>query len=235
MVQRSPKWYRAIRASLRKRWRTKAWQDKIRKAVSSRAAQRKRDAFWNSPKAKQAKKNRSEAASRAIKANRANPEFIKKLVKAQKKRWRNPKERRKQSLISKRTAERLWESPEYRELMLRSVHRQWEDPKFVDKMIRACACGHATSKPQKSFFRKLCCDGISGIKLEYHIGTYSVDIAHIPSKTAVEIDGEYWHNGKDHSRRDKYLQNEGWRVIHIPLLHNKFSDKQYNKVLKVLK
>jgi very-short-patch-repair endonuclease len=235
MVQRSAKWYRAIRASLKRRWRTKAWQDKMRKAVSSRAAQKKRDAFWNSPEAEQAKKNRSEAAIKTAKRNLSNPKWRKKMSNAQKRSWRNPERKRKQRLVSKRTANRQWKSVKHRKLMLRSVHRQWEDPKFVEKMLRACACGHATSRPQKSFFRKLCCGGVSGVKLEYHIGTYSVDIAHLPTKTAIEIDGEYWHKGKDHSKRDKYLRDEGWKVIHIPLLHNKFSDKQYNKVLGVLK
>jgi very-short-patch-repair endonuclease len=46
---------------------------------------------------------------------------------------------------------------------------------------------------------------------------YRVDFAHLPSKTAIELDGHDYHSSKEQLRRDKKrerdLARHGWRVI----------------------
>jgi very-short-patch-repair endonuclease len=48
-------------------------------------------------------------------------------------------------------------------------------------------------------------------------GRYRLDFAHLPSKTAIELDGFTYHRDADKfqadRRRDRELTNAGWRVI----------------------
>lgn len=57
------------------------------------------------------------------------------------------------------------------------------------------------------------------LHLQYPIGKYRVDFAHLPSKTIIEIDGRRYHTNKrafTHDRvRERYLEKQGWRIIHF--------------------
>jgi DNA mismatch endonuclease (patch repair protein) len=52
---------------------------------------------------------------------------------------------------------------------------------------------------------------------QYQVGQYFLDIAFPKQKTAIECDGDYWHNvpkqiAKD-KRKDAYLKHKGWTVF----------------------
>lgn len=54
---------------------------------------------------------------------------------------------------------------------------------------------------------------------EYRIGQYAIDVAIIPARIAIEVDGKYWHSRptqivKDR-RKDTYLINHGWRIVRL--------------------
>lgn len=153
--------------------------------------------------------------------------------------WRNPEYRNKmlksQRLNGKRIMARNWRSPKWRKLAAigrqkvgkatgakngrKHFNKLWKDPKFIMKMHETRV--HNPSKTSLTLLRRLCRLGIDGLRLEYPIKRYSVDIAHLPSKTVIECDGKYWHKGKErHDRkRDGVLKKLGWHVIRIELNH----------------
>jgi very-short-patch-repair endonuclease len=55
----------------------------------------------------------------------------------------------------------------------------------------------------------LCC--------QFPVGPYRLDFADPPTKVAIETDGQDWHASKEQrthdARRDRYLTEEGWRVL----------------------
>lgn len=67
---------------------------------------------------------------------------------------------------------------------------------------------------QQAEINKLLCGS-----LNYPEGKYRIDVAIVrkSQKIVVEYDCWYWHGGreKEDAKRDKYLINKGWKVIHI--------------------
>lgn len=68
-----------------------------------------------------------------------------------------------------------------------------------------------------------------GLEFEHQakVGKFVVDVFFPKQKIIVEFDGDYWHSlphviEKD-KRKDKFFENEGFRVIHIP--ENLFKEK----------
>lgn len=154
--------------------------------------------------------------------------------------WKNKDYREKMSKVASETRKRNWQDPGYRQDRRRWRRKLWEDPtyreqisksfsegakrKWKDKKKRkglekqlALARGNSItpSKIQVSFFRKLCRAGIKGFRLEYRVGTYSVDIANPKKKLAIEIDGSYWHSKSADRRRDRNLKQFGWKTVRI--------------------
>ena len=93
--------------------------------------------------------------------------------------------------------------------------------------------GALVSKPQ----RKL--NSILHGSLNYPEGKYRIDVAIMRNsqKIAVEYDCCYWHRGNEDydAKRDKYLINKGWKVLHIKsrnLIPNRKQLK--NKINKLL-
>jgi len=56
-----------------------------------------------------------------------------------------------------------------------------------------------------------------GGDLNYRIGNIYVDVALLRHKIAIEYDGWYWHNEKQHKdrRRDEFLKQRGWKILRI--------------------
>lgn len=73
--------------------------------------------------------------------------------------------------------------------------------------------GALVSKPQRKLNDSLC-----GI-LNYPEGRYRIDVAIMRNsqKLAVEYDAHYWHrdNEAHEIKRDKYLINKGWKILHV--------------------
>jgi hypothetical protein len=93
--------------------------------------------------------------------------------------------------------------------------------------------GQPVSKPQRKLNTLLC-----GV-LNYPEDRYRIDVAIMRNsqKIAVEYDAQYWHCGNEEHeiKRDKYLINKGWKVIHIKsgemLPIRKQLKKAINKIL----
>jgi len=71
--------------------------------------------------------------------------------------------------------------------------------------------GFKVSQPQIALQK------ILGGKLNYRCGRYAIDIALNVSEVniAVEYDCWYWHDEQHDTKRDAYLINQGWRILHI--------------------
>jgi very-short-patch-repair endonuclease len=147
--------------------------------------------------------------------------------------------RKNSSRIATKTLKRLWKDPDYRRKMCKAATQNITNlnstRRFRDHMSEVRAKNGRShfkeywsdpknrpgrpSKIQISIFRALCRAGVRGLKLEYKAGTKSIDIAYLPTKTAVEIDGVYYHQGRSDGdrKRDRFLKKLGWRVIHVKL------------------
>ena len=58
--------------------------------------------------------------------------------------------------------------------------------------------------------------GLRGLKLEYPVDRYSLDIASPGTKRAVECDGSYWHKCVN-NQRGRMLKRRGWMVVRVAL------------------
>lgn len=88
---------------------------------------------------------------------------------------------------------------------------------------RACYYQHkAPTSIETSLMDGLATRGIV-FSAQYRIGRYSVDIAIVSHRLAIEADGEYWHRSDKVKERDArktaYLKKQGWEVI-------RFSERQ---------
>ncbi len=52
---------------------------------------------------------------------------------------------------------------------------------------------------------------------QYQVGKYRIDFVHLPTKTAIEVDGEHYHSSPDQIAHDKRrqleLEKQGWSFI----------------------
>lgn len=94
------------------------------------------------------------------------------------------------------------------------------------RLGRACPSGI-----QISVFRFLCRMGVSGIRLEHREGRKTIDIAFLPDRLALEIDGAYWHENRSSKTRDQYLRRRGWGVKHFRVPNNCKKKKLFREVL----
>lgn len=118
-----------------------------------------------------------------------------------------------------------------------SMKKNWKDEKFVKahlKRLRKLAL--FPTKPQLDFRDRLRKDGIKYLRLEYRVGRRLLDIACLPLKLDIEIDGPNFHqNPEKDKKRDVELKALGWKTIRVRLKGNKFSEKDYKKVLLCLR
>jgi len=75
------------------------------------------------------------------------------------------------------------------------------------------------SYPEKLVFDKLTDLGIL-FEHQYRIGKYWTDFLLVHMNTIVEVDGKYWHSSVEQKKhdmeRDKFIQSNGFNIVHIP-------------------
>lgn len=128
-------------------------------------------------------------------------ELVSKVVSEANKRHR----KKKAEEFSKRTRA-LWKNPSYRKRMEKILAKNRKQ------------VGYGPSKIQLKIFEKLISLGVRGLRLEWPVLTYRLDIANPRKKVAVEVDGPYYHkNTKKDRMRDNKLRCLGWRIYRLSL------------------
>lgn len=69
--------------------------------------------------------------------------------------------------------------------------------------------GAPVSKPQRKLHE------MANGELNYRVRRYSIDIALLPDKIAIEYDCAYYHDNDHDMKRDKTLIALGWRVLRV--------------------
>ena len=116
------------------------------------------------------------------------------------------------------------------------MKRRWKEGIFDGTSVNATTFG--PSGAQKILFTKLKEAGLKGLRLEYRLTRYSLDIAHLPTKTDIESDGKpYFHRDASHDRtRDRAIRGLGWKVIRVILRRKKDAEKyDISKLVRLLK
>ena len=170
-------------------------------------------------------KKQREAASRALHKCWKDPEYRKAHSRRLKKQWEDSTYRKKITEAASQRMKKKWkEDPEFRKKMAkassRRMKKKWHtDPDFVKRVInKNLSLGRASpSKVQINTFKALQKLGIKGLKLEFKVDRYHLDIACLKTKQCVEVDGVYWHkNRKTQDRkRDRVLRKLGWQIIRV--------------------
>ncbi len=82
------------------------------------------------------------------------------------------------------------------------------------RILCLCGCRNRVRQPGQKFV-----NGHNGSLILKHcyVGRYPLDIAYLPKKINIEVDGKYWHRNKKHRdrRRDGFLRKLGWVVIRV--------------------
>lgn len=107
-----------------------------------------------------------------------------------------------------------------------------QNPSFLKRLYGSYK--NRASKTQISIFKSLCARGVRGLRLEYCVPPYFIDIALPERKIAIEIDGMYWHRLPSQKRKDRnrsrILHRQGWRVYRFsseaPFLESVMSIKE---------
>ncbi|MBD3262618.1 MAG: hypothetical protein GF334_13275 [Candidatus Altiarchaeales archaeon] len=99
--------------------------------------------------------------------------------------------------------------------------------KISASVARARKCLKKTGKLHLGYKKKMKDVGLRGFVSEFLYGYYSIDEADPFAKVAIEIDACYWHGCEScgfvgdkrivtiQKRKDTYLRNHGWLVLHI--------------------
>lgn len=137
-----------------------------------------------------------------------------------------PEARAKRSAHISRTNRVHWRDPEYRKRMLpicskagkKAMEINWQNPEFVH--AHAAGKAKSPSRASLSLLETLKSKGLRGFQAEVPCGVYSIDVAHLTQKLAIEVDGRYWHSlpgrAANDRRKDRFLESRGWRVLRIP-------------------
>ena len=168
--------------------------------------------------------------------------MLKGATKGRKRLWRDPQFRKR--IVSSRTSEdrsrlmkSLWKRPGFREMM-KPIQRKsglrtcienskftelWRDGKFRRMMKpvqeKNLSLGRMhPSKEQIRVFEELRRAGVKGLKIDFPVDRFLLDIADPKTKRCAEIDGSYWHRNRKKSdrRRDRILSHMGWEVVRVP-------------------
>lgn len=145
------------------------------------------------------------------------------------KSWQDPVYERKMTRVLSRNRKKISRSGVLTRVGLEQMDRLWSDPKFKrehsKRSRKRCLLDNprrnvkSPSKPQVSFFKRICRAGIKGFRLECSYERFCLDIADPVRKIDIEVDGEYWHSSpKVRARdrqRDRFLRRRGWKVLRI--------------------
>lgn len=89
------------------------------------------------------------------------------------------------------------------------------------RMLDAAA-GGARSEAERLLVRLLQNAGITGWRANYKVGPYSVDVAFVAPRVAIEIDGWAFHSDQEAFQKDRARQNylilQGWQVLRFTWL-----------------
>jgi very-short-patch-repair endonuclease len=151
----------------------------------------------------------------------ANPEVQKKRSAWQKVHQNEPEVKQ----ATKERTTKMWADPEFREKRRIYVEKNIESLKRSALNARSHMKKH--SELHSNYKKRMLEAGLENFITEYTFGYYSIDEADPVAKIAVEVDGCYWHGcstcGFDgdspikatDSRKNSYLKNRGWLVLHI--------------------
>lgn len=163
--------------------------------------------------------------SQAVIKSWSNPVTRARRIKAYKRSWKDPRSRARRlralKVAMKRPSVRrkLRENANH-EALSKAARRISRDPKVIAARLQVLRRGGRVkcSKPQVTLFKRLCRAGIKGLKLDFQVTRYLIDIAHLPTRTAIESDGRYFHQDRaKRRRRDRFLKRHGWKMIHVRL------------------
>ena len=119
----------------------------------------------------------------------------------------------------------MWSDPVHREKRMKNIQDNIEE--YKKSALNARRYLNKTSKLHESYKISMIEKSLHGFVTEYHVGFYSIDEADPFTKIAIEIDGCYWHGCSScgfkgdkriisiDKRKETYLRNRGWIVIHI--------------------
>lgn len=89
------------------------------------------------------------------------------------------------------------------------------------QMLEAAA-GGARSEAERLLIRLLLNAGITGWQANFRVGPYSVDVAFVQRRVAIEIDGWAFHSDGEAFQNDRKRQNwlalQGWQVLRFTWL-----------------
>lgn len=145
---------------------------------------------------------------------------------------------RRKSIISKEVQNR----PEIKNNKILKSIEMWSESSFREKRMDEIKANIAkyresaknarrylnkTSKLHEEYKVAMLEKGLTGFITEYQFDYYSIDEADPFAKIAIEVDGCYWHGciscgfvgdkriAKIDKRKETYLKNRGWVIIHI--------------------
>jgi very-short-patch-repair endonuclease len=208
----------------KRNWKNKAWKAKKNKQSSELMRRQNADPVFRAKQQRAVKKAKRQGKYKRA-ARRKGAAFyfrtgklgIASQRKADPNFTKHAKARMKKTV---KVLKELLKNPEYR-----SRHAE-----ICTKNLRGCAhYGNTPSKTQLVLYRRLKKLGIKCLALEWQVGVgkYSLDIAHLATKTDIESDGAYWHGMKpEHDEvRDALLKRKGWKVIRLILNSKKEAKK----------
>lgn len=151
----------------------------------------------------------------------SDPEFLKRKKETSKEVQNRPEIKDNKRLKSVK----MWSETSFREKRMDEV--KTNIAKYRESAANARKYLTKTSKLHEAYKVSMMEKGLSEFITEYQFDYYSIDEADPFTKIAIEIDGCYWHGcstcgfvGDDRikridKRKEAYLKNRGWVVIHI--------------------
>jgi len=151
----------------------------------------------------------------------SDPEFLKRKSEVSKIIQNKPEVKEHKRNMSKD----MWSDSAFREKRMNEVKSNID--KYRESAANARKYLIKTSKLHEAYKVSMIEKGLTGFITEYQYDYYSIDEADPFTKIAIEIDGCYWHGcptcgfkgdsriTRIDKRKETYLKNRGWVVIHI--------------------
>lgn len=146
----------------------------------------------------------------------------------------------KQLVAFRRGARKSWEKETWRKSLPIAMKAAWSAPRTKKQMAALVEArkliprgAYCVSISQMFVFKRLCKLGVNGVKLNYPLGPYALDVALPKRKLCIEVDGRYWHSlgYTNYKKRDKFLRKEGWRVYRFVVDSRKEAREKFSNVL----
>ena len=122
----------------------------------------------------------------------------------------------------------------------KTVEKMWMNPEFRNKVILE-NLSQGRNHPSRCQIRllRILQREIRGLKREYRVDHYSLDIARPWNKRGIEVDGPYWHemnkaNGFSYRKRRRHLKKLGWMIMRIRA-KREYSNHDIDKCIRFLR